>query len=103
MRYYAQIILQSCAIKSQLQDHDGALYAAYDGLTSCIKVFKKSLDLCESEILDKMNKDSTSVNTNHEYQNTNTTVLSNQMEMESVNSEYGVVLNKRKTAIGHQN
>eukprot|EP00347_Sterkiella_histriomuscorum_P020259 403338486 len=34
LRYYAQIILQSCAIKSQLQDHDGALMSAYDGLTS---------------------------------------------------------------------
>lgn len=42
-----------------------------------------------------MNKDSTSVNTNHEYQNTNTTVLSNQLEMDSVNSEYGVMLKKK--------
>ncbi len=43
-----------------------------------------------------MNKDSTSVNTNQEYQNTNTTVLSNQIEMDSVNSEYGVI-NKKRT------
>ena len=72
------------------------MIAAYDGLTSCVRVFKKSLDLCESEILEKMNKDSTSVNTNQEYQNTNTTVLSNQIEMDSVNSEYGVI-NKKRT------
>ena len=38
-----------------MQDHDGALMSAYDGLTSCMRVFKKSLDLCEAEIVEKIN------------------------------------------------
>lgn len=58
LRYYAQIILQSCAIKSQLQDHDGALNVAYESLTSCIRVFKWSLDLCEAELLERFHQDS---------------------------------------------
>ena len=50
LRYYSQITLQSCAIKSQLQDHNGALILAKDGLLSCIKVFKKSYEMCKQEI-----------------------------------------------------
>ncbi|CDW88498.1 UNKNOWN [Stylonychia lemnae] len=101
LRYYAQIILQSCAIKSQLQDHDGALNSAYDGLTSCIKVFKRSLDLCESEILEKMNNKQSSSNKSGmgDVPIVNT---QNKMEIESINSEYGVVAERRRTQISGQ-
>ena len=47
------MILQSCAIKSQLQDHDGALVSGKEGLLNCIKVLKYSYELCYSEIVDR--------------------------------------------------
>jgi len=49
------MILQSCAIKSQLQDHNGALMIAKEGLLSCIKVLNYSFTLCKSEISHKKN------------------------------------------------
>ncbi|CDW80567.1 UNKNOWN [Stylonychia lemnae] len=49
-RYQAKLTLQSCAIKSQLEQHDKALIGARQGLKTCIQVFNCSYIMCKSEI-----------------------------------------------------
>ncbi|TNV84419.1 hypothetical protein FGO68_gene10781 [Halteria grandinella] len=46
-RHYSMFVLQSCAIKSQLQEHDGALESACEGLSACIRVFARASRLCQ--------------------------------------------------------
>ena len=97
LRYYAQIILQSCAIKSQLQDHDGALNVAYDGLTSCIRVFKRSLALCEAELLERFHQDSSTQSKSQSGVASVTKGCAKVVQMDSVNSEYGTLDQRRRT------
>eukprot|EP00347_Sterkiella_histriomuscorum_P018713 403344459 len=49
-RYLTKLTLQSCAIKSQLEQHDVALDGAKAGLKICIEVFNTSYQMCKNEI-----------------------------------------------------
>ena len=50
LRYFTKINLQTCAIKSQLDDHAGALVYAKKGLFTCFKILQKSYEVCKDEI-----------------------------------------------------
>jgi len=63
-----------------------------------MKVFKRSLNLCESELIEKLQKESS---TNSKSGGATTATKSRaqalRMDMESVNSEYGVIAERRRT------
>jgi len=67
-RFFAQFVLQSCAIKSQLQEHEAALSSACDGLSACIRVFSRAARLCQEHFEDSLQMQRTATTPSSEIQ-----------------------------------
>ena len=91
-RFYCQFVLQSCAIKSQLQEHEPALGSACQGLTACFKVFTRAARLCQDHFEDGDSRPQTGSRERTQLLNQRKkkkSVKTNKMGRESATKEYG--------------